>query len=81
MLGKVVGRHESKDVGFQDFQVRVMERFDGRLLDGSVHPLGLTVGPRMLWLGELMLDAVLIADTVEDLGTEIAPARPVAVFR
>ena len=31
--------------------------FDGRVLDGSVHPFDLTVGPGMVDLGEAVLDA------------------------
>ena len=49
-------------------------------LDGSVHPLGLIVGPWVLWLGELVLDAVLGTDAVEDVGAEVASARTVTVF-
>ncbi len=35
--------------------------FDGRVLDGSVHPFDLTVGPGMVDLGEAVLDVVLAA--------------------
>ena len=38
---------------------------DGRLLERTVHPLDLAVGPRMVWLGEAMLDVVLAADAIE----------------
>ena len=43
----------------------VMEAFDGRLLDGAVHPFDLPVGPWMVWLREPMLDVVGLADHVE----------------
>lgn len=43
----------------------VMEAFDGRFLDGAVHPLDLTVGPRVVRLGEPMFDIVGLADHVE----------------
>lgn len=43
----------------------VVEAFDGRLLDGAIHPFDLAVGPRMIWLGEPMLDVVGFADHVE----------------
>ena len=36
MLGKVIGRHEGEDVGFEAFQIGIMERLNGRLFDGSV---------------------------------------------
>lgn len=35
----------------------VVEAFDGRLLDGPVHPLDLPVGPRMVRFGEPVLVA------------------------
>ena len=42
-----------------------MKRPRGHLLDGSIHPLDLPIGPGMVGFGEAMLDAVLKADTVE----------------
>ena len=44
-----------------------MECLDGGLLHRPVHPLGLAVGPGMVGLGELVLDAVLFADAVEGM--------------
>jgi hypothetical protein len=42
---------------------------DGRLLERSVHPLDLAVGPRMVGLGEAMLDAMIAADAIEQVQT------------
>lgn len=42
-----------------------MEAFDGCVLDRSVHPLDLAVGPGMVRLGEAMLEVVGLADHVE----------------
>ncbi len=42
-----------------------MEAFDSRLLDGPVHPLDLTVGPRVVRLSKPVFDVVRIADHVE----------------
>ncbi len=42
-----------------------MEAFDGRPLDRAVHPLHLTVGPRVVRLGQPVLDVVCFADHVE----------------
>lgn len=39
--------------------------FDGCVLDHAVHPLDLTVGPRVVRLGQSMLDFVDLADHVE----------------
>ena len=80
VLGEVVCRHESNDVGFEAFEVGIVKRLDGRFLDRPVHAFGLAVGPWVVWLGELVLDAVLVADAVEDVGAEIAPARPISIF-
>jgi hypothetical protein len=38
---------------------------DSGVLEGAVHPLDPAVGPRMLRLGEPMLDVVLASDAVE----------------
>jgi hypothetical protein len=43
----------------------VVEAFDGRLLNGAVHPLDLAVGPRVVRFCEPVLDAVCVADHVE----------------
>ena len=46
----------------------VMEAFDGRVLDRAVHPFGLAIGPRVVWLCEAVLDIVGLADHVEAHG-------------
>ena len=38
---------------------------DGTFLEGAVHPLDLAVGPGMVGLGQAMLDAQLVACSVE----------------
>jgi hypothetical protein len=42
-----------------------MVALNGGLLERSVHPLNLTIGPRMVWLGQPVLDAVRITEHVE----------------
>lgn len=49
------------------FMDLVMAPLDRSVLDGSVHPLDLTVSPRMVGLGQAMLDAVLVADAIEHM--------------
>jgi len=44
--------------------------FDGRILDGAVHPLDLTIGPRMLGLGQAMIDIVEGAGMFEGMREE-----------
>ena len=56
----------------------VVEAFDGCLLDGPVHPLDLTVGPRMVRFGEPVLDLVRLEDHVE---THLARPDGVPVAR
>ena len=45
--------------------VFVVEAFDGRLLDGAVHSFDLAIGPRMVWLGQAVLDLICLTDHVE----------------
>jgi hypothetical protein len=42
-----------------------MVALNGRFLEGSVHPLDLTVGPGMVWLSQSVLDTVRITKHVE----------------
>jgi len=43
----------------------VVVAFDGCFFQGPVHALDLPVGPRMIGLGQSMLDAVLAASHAE----------------
>ena len=43
----------------------VVEAFDGGLFDRAVHALDLAIGPRVVGLGEPVLDAVGLTDHVE----------------
>ena len=45
----------------------VVEACDGRLLDGPVHSLPLTIGARVVDLGQPMLDPMLVTDAIEDV--------------
>jgi len=45
----------------------VMVALDGRFLDRPVHPLHLSVSPRVIHLGQAMLGSVLVARAVEDV--------------
>lgn len=45
----------------------IMIAFDGGLLDGAVHAFDLAIRPRVFNLGQAVLDAILTADTVEDV--------------
>ena len=58
----------------------VVEALDGGIFDGAVHALHLSVRPRMVDLGEPVLDAVLVASHVEHVG-HVSRCRPVGVAR
>lgn len=45
----------------------VVERSDGRFLDRPHHPLGLTIGPRMIWFCQPVLNVVFKSDPPEDM--------------
>ena len=78
--GEVVGRDEVVEMTAQLVMAVVVEAFDGRLLDGSVHPLDLSISPRMIGLCQAMLDAVALTRAIERMASE--PRRwTVAVLR
>ena len=65
---EVVGYHEVREVGAKLVMVLVVEAFDRRFLDGTVHSLDLAIGPRVVWLREAVLDTVGLANHVEAHG-------------
>src|SRR4051794_37756421 len=64
---EVVGRDEVIEVPPELLVAVVVIALDGGILDGAVHPLDLAVGPGVVHLRQPMLDAVLVADAVEDV--------------
>ena len=67
MLGEVKGADEGQHVRSQALQVRVVKRFNGSVLDGPVHPFGLSVCPGVVGLGQFMDDAVFIANPAKEM--------------
>src|SRR5436305_15220596 len=66
-FGEVVGREELSEM-FPELLVRlIVIALDRRLLDRTIHPLDLSVRPGMIDFGQPMLDAVSLADAVEQL--------------
>jgi hypothetical protein len=63
----VVGIHEELQVNSQLLVAVVVVALDRRILDRAVHPLDLTVGPRMVYLGQPVLNIVLGTDAIEDV--------------
>jgi len=64
---EVVGGAESLKVFLQLSVGVVIVPLHGSLFQCPVHAFCLSVGPRMVQLGETMLDAVLAADPVENV--------------
>jgi hypothetical protein len=58
--GEVVGGDEVSEMPNELIVRFVVISFDGRVLDCPVHPLDLSIGPRMIGLGQPMLDPVLM---------------------
>jgi hypothetical protein len=73
----VIGVDEVGEVIFELGVAIVMMALYGRFLDRPVHALDLPVGPRMLDLGEPVLDAVLPAPHVEHMhhGSRCRPSE------
>ena len=67
---EVVSRDEVGEMPAELVMALVVEALDGRLLDGPVHPLDLTVGPRMLGLGRAVLNVVGGAGIFEGMRPE-----------
>jgi hypothetical protein len=71
-LGEVVGVEECLDVLAKLVVAAVVVAPNGRLFERTVHPLDLTVRPRMIWLCQPMLNPVRAAEQIEHMGL---PAR------
>jgi hypothetical protein len=76
----IIGVDEELEVLPKLIVAIVMVALDGGVLDGAVHSLDLTVGPRVLRLSEPVFDTMLKADLVEAMDAH--PGGPtVAVLR
>lgn len=75
---EVVGGDEVGEMPFELVVAVVMIALDGCVLDRSVHSLDLTIRPRMVDLGEAMLDAVLPAAHGEHVG-HVSSRRPISM--
>jgi len=69
--GEVVGHHEGQHVSLQHSGVGIAEGVDRGFFDRPVHALDLAIGPGVVDLGQTMLDAVQVADTIKNVPTEI----------
>jgi hypothetical protein len=78
MSGKVVGRNKGQRMGFQCVPIWIVEGLDRGLFYRAIHALDLAVSPRVVRLGQSVIDTVLIADTIKDMPTETV-SSPVSV--
>lgn len=77
---EVVGVDEQVEMLFELPVAVIVKAFDGGFLDGAVHPLDLAVGPRVLDLGQTVLDAVLAAAHAEHM-LHVAGSRTTGIAR
>jgi hypothetical protein len=66
-LGRVLSQLEGVEMVLQVLVGLVRVFLHGGLFEGAIHPFTLAVRPRMVTLGQAVLDAVLTADTREDM--------------
>ena len=66
-FGEVVGTHEVVEMFFPLLVSFVVIAFDRRFLQRPVHAFDRAVCPRMAWLGEPMLDAMLLTGVIEGM--------------
>ncbi len=64
----VVGIYEELQVGLELVMGVVVIALDRGVLDGPVHALNLAIGPGVVHLCEAVLDPMLLAHTIEDMG-------------
>jgi len=68
---EIVGVHEVGEMPAKLSVIIGAISLDGRILDRAVHALDLAVLPRMVQLGDAMLDAVLLASHSEHMRQKI----------
>ena len=56
-FGKVIGSKELDEMLLELLMRFIVMALDGRVLDGAIHPLDLSVSPWMIDLGQPMLNA------------------------
>ena len=77
---EIIGVDEIGEMSAQLVVIVIVVSLNGRVLDRAVHSLDLTVGPRMIDLGEAMRDSVLSASHAEHMCC-IGRSRTVRVSR
>ena len=75
-FGEVVGVEEGGQVFLELIMGLVKIGADSSLLDGAVHALDLTVGPRVIGFGEPMIDVMAGTGGFEGMGAKDFHALP-----
>ena len=77
---EVVGRHEVGQMRSELLVIVVVIAIDRRFLEGTVHPLDLTIRPRVIGFGQAVFDTACSADLIE--AVDPVTRRPaIAIFR
>ena len=74
--GEVVGIDEVGEMLAQLIVVVIVIAVNGGLLDGAVHALDLTIGPRVPWLCQPVVDIVVGTSTLKGMAPEQLSFRP-----
>ena len=69
-FGEVVGGEKVNQVGTELCVAVVVVALNGGFLDGAVHALDLSVGPRMIGLSQAMVDALPKTDPIKRVTTK-----------
>lgn len=70
---EVVGHQEGVDVRFELGVRTVMVALNRRLPERSVYPLNLTIGPRMVWLRQPLLE-LFASQSMSNIGSASVPS-------
>lgn len=69
-LGKVVGIEEGAQMLLELSMAIVVISSHSGFLDGAIHAFDLTIGPRVIWLGQAMIDVMAGAGGFKGMGSE-----------
>ena len=66
-FGKVISREKLREMLFELLVRLIVVALDRRLLDGAIHPLDLSVSPRMIDFRQTMFNSVFVTDAVKQV--------------
>jgi len=68
--GEIIGRQKIREVLTQLLVAFVVVALHSCLLERPVHSLDLPIGPRMVWLGQPMFDAMMLTGPQEGVAAQ-----------